>query len=56
MWGIGSNVELRLVSDNKADRVLYMGVRSVELGGGRGRGSVGVSGGERIEVLGNLPP
>lgn len=56
MWGIGSNVELRLVSDNKADRVLYMGARSVELGGGWGRGSAGVSGGERIEVLGNLPP
>ena len=56
MWGIGSSVELRLVSDNKADKVLYMGARSVELGGGWGRGSAGVSGGERIEVLGNLPP
>ena len=56
MWGIGSNVELRLVSDNKADKVLYTGARSVELAGGRGRGSAGVSGGERIEVLANLPP
>jgi len=56
MWGIGSNVELRLVRDNKADKVLYMGARSVEPAGGRGRGSAGVSGGERIEVLANLPP
>jgi hypothetical protein len=56
MWGTGSNVELRLVSDNKADKVLYMGARSVELAGGSGRGSAGVSGGERIEVLANLPP
>ena len=56
MCGIGSNVELRLVRDNKADKVLYMGVRSVGLAGGRGRGSGGVSGGERMEVLANLPP
>ena len=53
---MGSSVELRLGSDNNAETVLCRGPRSVELFGGDGMGSDGVSGGERIEVSGSFPP
>lgn len=54
-WAMGSNVELRLVSESKADTVWCSGPRSVWTLGGGGKGSEGVSGGERIE-LDTLPP